>query len=218
MMVPENAPVLELHGLSKIFQQRAVIKNFSMKAFAGERILLKGNNGSGKTTLLRIMAGLISPDQGLVQFLGQSLNSKNHNQHISWMPVCESGFWARLTGLECLNMYAKLWNISDDQLKQHLNSWKKLPAFSESLNMQTFSLSTGRRQLLHMCRLLMNQPKLILMDEPFRSLDEDNIQFIEEQFRTLAPTSTVIWSSPSELKNVSPSFQSTLWKLEMGAI
>ncbi len=216
IMRPEKIPILNLVQLSKTFPQNPVISRFSKTAHAGEKILLRGNNGSGKTTLLRIIAGLIDPDLGHVLIAGQSFQAKTHNQLISWLPVCESGFWGRLTVLEGLSLYAKLWKVSDKSFHQQIESWKKLPAFVEVLNQQIFKLSTGRRQLLHFCRLLLHQPKIILMDEPFRSLDIDTLLFIEKQFIHWTPSAVVIWSSPHPIASDNKFFHDTVWTLSSG--
>ena len=205
--------ILKIDQVSKSYSKNLVVSGFSKKAITGEKILLQGNNGTGKTTLLRLIAGLIDPDSGLVLINDQPFKARLHNPVISWLPVCESGFWGRLTALEGLSLYAKLWQVPEKIFSQQLESWKKFPAFNDILNQQTFNLSTGRRQLLHFCRLLINQPKIILMDEPFRSLDEETLLFIEKQFLKWAPLAIVIWSSPHPIAIENKFFHETLWPL-----
>lgn len=212
-MTAEKIMTLKIDQISKSFSQNFVLSGFSKTASAGEKILLQGNNGTGKTTLLRMIAGLIDPDAGLILIDGESIKDSAYNKIMSWLPVCESGFWGRLTALEGLSLYAKLWEVPEKTLFHHLDSWKTFLAFDDILNQQTFKLSTGRRQLLHFCRLLLSQPKIILMDEPFRSLDEQTLLFIEQQFIKWAPSAIVIWSSPLPIAAENKFFHETVWNL-----
>ncbi len=196
---------MRLRKVTKRFDGRPALSNFSAEAEAGERILITGANGSGKTTLLRMIAGLTLPDEGELTFGGNGF---------SWLPICDLGFWPRLTAREGLQLYARLWGIPDRGVAEQLESWCELPAFAEILRQPVTALSTGRNQLLHLSRVLLSQPDLILMDEPFRSLDVENVRFVEAQFARWASRSLVIWSAPSPLNFVSPIFREKTWTLK----
>ena len=206
-MVTTKDSIIRLEEIEKRFSNRPALNKFSAQARSGDRILVTGPNGSGKTTLLRIMANLLKPDQGRVFC----------SKKISWLPTTESGLWARLSGLESLELYAQLWKVSTVDFKNQIDSWSHWPAFQESLQIPTQNLSTGRRQLLHFARLLFNKPQLILMDEPFRSLDSENMAFVIKQFALWAPEAAIIWSSPQLPPHGPNSFHHLLWSLKESA-
>jgi len=198
-------PLLQFSNISKSFGAVEVLKNAFGVAKAGQRVLLRGANGSGKTTLLKIFAGLLTPDDGEVL----------RGPDVAWIPASDVGFWPRVSGLHALELYARLWKVPDATFKQHIASWSSSDIFRDSLKIPTYQLSTGRRQLLHFARALMHQPEIILVDEPFRSLDEENRKFAISQIDSLAPRSLVVVSSPTELATWD---WNQTWKFESGRL
>ena len=195
--------ILSFNGLVKTLSQRTLTFHLNESCNAGDRILILGQNGCGKTTLLKILAGIVIPDQGTI---------KRNYTRLSWLPVCDLGFWPRLTGYEALSLYAKLWKVDSSYFEMLLSKWKQNPLFEESLSEHIIKLSTGKRQLLHFCRLQINNPEIILMDEPFRSLDIQNTIFSIEMFSNYNKRSLLIMSSPHPLLSGGFEFDKT-WKL-----
>ncbi len=198
-------PLLQFSNVSKSFGSLEVLKNACGVAKAGQRVLLKGANGSGKTTLLKVLAGLLTPDDGEVL----------RGSVVAWIPAIDAGFWPRLNGLSALELYARLWKVPDDRFQKHIASWSSSTVFRDSLKIPTYQLSTGRRQLLHFARALMHQPQIILVDEPFRSLDEENRKFAVSQIDGLALEALVVVSSPTDLTTWN---WNQTWKFENGKL
>ena len=198
-------PLLHFSNVSKSFGSNEVLRNASGVADKGQRVLLKGANGSGKTTLLKVLAGLLTPDDGEVL----------RGSVVAWIPASDAGFWPRLNGLSALELYARLWKVPDDRFQKHIASWSSSNVFRDLLKIQTHQLSTGRRQLLHFARALMHQPQIILVDEPFRSLDEENRKFAVSQIDGLALDALIVVSSPTDLTTWN---WNQTWKFENGTL
>ncbi len=197
-----DQPLLSYSGLAKSYGSKRVLVDVHGSAARGNRVVILGSNGSGKTTLLKIFAGLLKSDAGQIRLDAKTWPPKSAaaNAMVAWLPAIESGFWPRLSGRKSLELYARLWNVDNEHYSKVISDWSSSTSFKESLDMPTYQLSTGRRQLLHFARLVMHKPKLILADEPFRSLDEDNQAFVVEKIDKWLPNSVVIITSPNQTK------------------
>lgn len=196
---------MKIENLRKSYGEKLVLSGVSLSAKPGERILLRGGNGSGKTTLLKILAGTLLADSGSIDI----------DRPVAWLPATEAGFWPRLKGRTALELYARLWKVSPSHFDRAIENWSSLKTFREALELPTFELSTGNRQLLHFARVLMTQPKVILADEPFRSIDSDNQKFILERINEDAREALLIASSPSPINQFS---WSQTWVCNQGSV
>ena len=150
------------------------LSDISMTLEEGEICCLLGPNGAGKTTLLKIIADLVRPDQGEVFLFGKPLSQLKSEERswMSWMAGEEKSFYWRLTGRQNLEFFATLYNLPMALARSKIAGLSELLGL-DSLNKMYQEYSTGHRQRLAMIRALMVGAKLILMDEPTRSLDPD---------------------------------------------
>ncbi len=177
----KQSSVLVVNNISKSFQSQVpgekleVLKNISFNVHAQEVFSILGPNGSGKTTIINIVAGLLKPDTGDINFLGKNVDSPSHQRTV----VFQS--FALFPWRTCLdNVLLALEASACEENKNH-NTYiarnKKAKHFLRIANLNEFAdtypidLSGGMKQRLALVRALAVSPSLILMDEPFASFD-----------------------------------------------
>lgn len=166
---------IEIKNLSHQFGDKQVLNNIQAKFTLGGIVAIKGINGSGKTTFLRILSTLLSPTQGEVHFQGRDLTKSPmaFRPLIGWMPSSDRSWFMHLTGWENLRFIASLVEEEGSTLNQKVDDWGDFPLFREALNTPLYKASTGMRHLLSIFRTQLGKPRLVVLDEPFRSLDPD---------------------------------------------
>jgi len=168
---------IEVKNLKKQFNTIEAVKGINFQINQSETLALLGPNGCGKTTTIGMLLGLITPTSGNIFINEQELNYKNH-QFLSIMnfasPYVELP--KKLTVLENLKVYGRMYlikNLKDkiDQLVEDLN----LKSF---LNKKTGELSSGQKNRVSLAKSLINDPKILLLDEPTASLDPDTGDYV----------------------------------------
>lgn len=157
---------LKLQNISKSFNGRTVIRNFSAHIHKGEFISIIGPSGSGKSTLFNIIGGLLTPDSGDILMNNKSI--KNKTGHISYMPQQPSLFPWR-TILDNALLGQELYGKKEiDTAKQMLNQ----AGLGDVIYSFPHELSGGMKQRVAFIRSLLSPQSLMCLDEPFSALDE----------------------------------------------
>jgi ABC-type lipoprotein export system ATPase subunit len=180
--------MLNLTGVSKSFIQRGrVLDMLDLEVKKGDTIAVTGPSGSGKTTLLNIIGLLDRPDSGVIYFMDKpifSLNSDEaaeyRNRNVGFV-FQEHLLLPHLTLLEniLLPVYAK--PVTDEELNSHRNyavSLMKEVGIAELASKYPFNVSGGEAQRAALVRSLINQPSILLADEPTGSLDSENAEIM----------------------------------------
>ena len=169
--------MIEVKNLQKKFETIEAVKKINFDIKKNQTLALLGPNGCGKTTTIGMLLGLITPTSGQIFINEKELNYKNH-QFLDMMnfasPYVELP--KKLTVLENLKVYGRMYlikNLSDkiEQLIEDLN----LKPF---LNKKTGELSSGQKNRVSLAKSLINNPKILLLDEPTASLDPDTGDYI----------------------------------------
>lgn len=166
---------IETIGLTKYFSRFCALKNINLKVTEGDILGLVGPNGAGKTTLLRILSTLILPTSGECYINGYSVykdkDMEKIKSSINLVSDEERSFYWRLTGRQNLRFFARLYDISSWTMKQRIEETAGLLEMETHLDKMFKDYSSGMKQKLAIARSLINNPRVILMDEPTRNLD-----------------------------------------------
>jgi ABC-type multidrug transport system ATPase subunit len=149
------------------------LRQISLEVQPGEAVALLGANGAGKTTLLRILATLLLPTKGTARLAGHDTIREGAavRSQIGYHAGSDLGFYARLTGRENLRFFGQLNHLSDSAMKERISSLGDRFQLGDALERQVRSLSSGTIQRLSLLRALLHDPKVLLLDEPTRSMD-----------------------------------------------
>ncbi|MFH1857437.1 MAG: ABC transporter ATP-binding protein [Candidatus Omnitrophota bacterium] len=150
-----------------------VLKDAHLTLREGDLYCLMGPNGAGKTTLLKILCGLILPENGLFRLFGETLSFEHPRLRGLFGLVTgeERSFYWRLTGRQNLEFFAAFYSLPRKELKKQIEEFSSLLHLEGHLDKYFFTYSTGMKQQLGLCRGLLGDPKVLLLDEPTRSLD-----------------------------------------------
>jgi heme ABC exporter ATP-binding subunit CcmA len=167
--------VIHARQLSRRFGQKRVIDRLDLDVATGDFLLLTGPNGSGKTTLLRLVAGLLAPtggtlevavERGRVGFLGH-----------------EPLVYRELTPLENLDLYGRLYKIPER--RERIGALLERFGLWHVRNERVSTFSRGMQQRLGLCRTLLHEPDLVVLDEPFNALDAQGVELLERELAAL---------------------------------
>jgi heme exporter protein A len=172
-------------GLEKRYGRKRALMGVSFAVPRRGFLLVAGPNGSGKTTLLRLVAGLAAPSRGIleVEYERADLGYVGH----------EPLLYRDLTALENLELYGRLYRVPERRersgmLLERFGLW-------EVRGDRVSSYSRGMTQRLALCRALLHDPSLLVLDEPFTALDEEGAALLDRELATLAGERTVMLST-----------------------
>ncbi len=159
-------PVVTLTNLVKQFGRFAALRGVTAQFAPARLYAILGDNGAGKTTLLRLLAGLSVPTRGSISVLGAT-NLREVCAQIGYMAHA-SLLYDEMSGIENLCYFARLYGIDDPERSRALIRRAKL---DPQLQRPIGQYSQGMRQRVSLARALLNDPKLLLLDEPFSNVD-----------------------------------------------
>lgn len=181
--------VVEFRKVSKYYNDRRAVKDFSIEVEQGERIAILGPSGCGKTTVLRLLAGFIAPDTGSIAINGKVVatggrNFKEPEERNIGMVFQDLALWPHLTVKGNLEFGLKAKGIPLKERERHINEILKLMQMEESIHANPANLSGGQQQRVALARSLVMCPEILLMDEPLSNLDfELNVKLRKEILR-----------------------------------
>jgi ABC-2 type transport system ATP-binding protein len=171
------------------------LQNVSFDIQEGEMTGLLGPNGAGKTSLLKSIATLLLVNSGRILVHGHDVEAEPvaARRLIGLVTCDERSFYWRLTGRQNLNFFASLYGIPDKKAAARIVLLLEMLGLSDAIDIPYHSYSTGMRQKLAIARGLLAEPRLVLYDEPTRSLDPLSAQNIREWIlasRAVSPSTT----------------------------
>ena len=169
---------LELNGVCKTFGQVRAVDNLGAKIPAGSIYGFLGPNGAGKTTTLRMIMNIIRPDAGSISVFGNNL-TEQAKSHIGYMPE-ERGLYRKMTVSGILAFFGALKGLTSSELGRVVPSWLKRIELSDRANKKVEDLSRGMHQKLQFAATVINEPDLLILDEPFSGLDPLNLDLLKD--------------------------------------
>lgn len=173
----EQSPApIRAENLTKAFGMRTILRSVDFAASRGETVALIGTNGAGKTTLLRCLAFILRPDSGTVQWYGEQAGASSSTRSQIAMVSHESALYTHLTLRENLIFAARMHGLK--RPGQQSDNWLKQAGLGSHAHRLPTQISQGMRQRLGVARALIHDPHILLLDEPFSSLDQYGVDWL----------------------------------------
>lgn len=173
--------VVAVAGLRRHFGERTALDGVDLSLATGESLVVLGPNGAGKTTLLRILATLLRPSSGEVRVLGCGLPDE------AWKARGRIGFlghepllYRDLSGRENLRFQGRLHGLRGDRGEERIERLLRAMGMERRAEDRVAELSAGMRQRLALCRTMLHEPELLLLDEPDSNLDAEGRELARE--------------------------------------
>jgi len=164
--------MIEVKQLKKSFGKVEAVRSISFQADDGQITGLLGDNGAGKTTTIRMLAGTLTPDAGVIHLDQKPLAIYDRQQRRSIGILSDAkGLYERLSARENMAYYGQLMGLSGSALEQGIQRARKLLDLDDIFDRRVQGFSTGQRMKVLLGRLLVYQPKNLILDEPSSGLD-----------------------------------------------
>lgn len=187
-----DTAVVAVRGLSKTYRMALgkeipALADLTLEIRKGETFAIVGPNGSGKTTTMKMLLGLLFPTAGEAEIFGRAPSDPEARKRIGYLPEAPY-FYEYLDGRELLSYYGKLCGVPDDVLRPRIEELLKMVDLHErGADMPVRFYSRGMRQRIGIAQAMINDPELLILDEPTNGLDPLGTvqvrQFILEQKR-----------------------------------
>lgn len=177
--------MISARGLGRSFGTKRVLRDLDLDVADRDLLLVTGPNGSGKSTLLALCAGLLVPTAGELE-VGVERGRIGYLAH-------EPLVYRELTALENLELYGRLYRVPER--RERIGMLLERYGLWEARRERVATFSRGMQQRLALCRALLHEPELVLLDEPFAGLDEEGAQLLDAELQALAGTRTLLLAS-----------------------
>jgi ABC-type multidrug transport system ATPase subunit len=177
--------IVRARGLERRFGEKIVLHGIDVDLPSGGFLLVTGPNGSGKSTLLRLFAGLLAPTAG-------ELEVATRRGRLGYVGH-ESLVYREQTALENHELYGRLYRVRER--KERIGMLLERYGLWDARHDRVSTYSQGMQQRLALCRALLHEPELLLLDEPFAGLDSEGAALLDAELAEQARTRTVAVSS-----------------------
>src|SRR2546427_1861241 len=172
----EAGAAVAVEGLTKVFpvpfsrQSIVAVRDLNLRVGPGEVYGLLGPNGSGKSTTLKIILGLVSPTHGRTKIFGRDSSLVESREAVGFLPE-NPYFYRFLTGEETLRFFGKLCRMKGSQLNNRVRELLELVGLTNARDQRVSTYSKGMLQRIGLAEALINEPKLVVLDEPTAGVD-----------------------------------------------
>jgi ABC-2 type transport system ATP-binding protein len=201
MSAAQLEPAIRVERLVKVYRASRAVDNVSFDIARGSVTALLGGNGAGKTTTIGMIMGLVEPTSGRIRVLGHPMPQQR--DEVLWRMNFESPYVdmpMRLTVRQNLTVFGRLYNVKD--LRARIDRLADELALQDFLDRPSGQLSAGQKTRVSLAKALINDPDLLLLDEPTASLDPDAADWIRKHLENYRKTrnATILLASHNMLE------------------
>ena len=190
---------LKIEKVSKYYGEKLAVDNISFEMNEPGVFGLLGTNGAGKTTTIRMILGIIKKDAAEITWNGQKVERKNVN--FGYLPE-ERGIYPKTKIIEQLMYFAELKGMKKQEAAKEIDYWLKRLKVEEYKELQAEKLSKGNQQKIQFITAILNNPELIVIDEPFSGLDPINTELLKEVIIELVQKGKYIIMSSHQMSSI----------------
>ena len=192
--------MLKVENVTKNYGDLTAVNNLSFTVNDGEIFGLLGLNGAGKTTTFRMILGLIDDYSGKITLDDKPIDYTVTDK-IGFLTE-ERSLLTKLTVLEQIKYYGALKSIPEEEIEDKLDHWLEIFGIKEYKNKKIKELSKGNQQKVQFISAIINEPKLLILDEPFSGLDPINVELFKKIILELKEKGTSIIFSSHRMEHV----------------
>ncbi len=189
---------IEISNLNKAYKKHKILENLNLSIKEGSVFGLLGPNGAGKTTLVSILNFLIPKDNGIVKVFGFDLDKHaNEIKSISSYVPQTYAFYPKLTTYENLEFFGALYGLKANELKKRIEYCIEATSLEKYINRQAHTYSGGLKRRLNIAIGLLNNPKILYLDEPTVGIDPQSRKYILNVIKNInkEKNTTIIYTS-----------------------
>jgi ABC-2 type transport system ATP-binding protein len=200
----DPAPVVELAGLTRVFEKQVAVDSLDLVVRAGEFFAFLGPNGAGKSTTIKMMAGMLRPSAGSARIFGIDVAADPLavKKRIGVLPE-EVQLYERLTPLETVHFSGSLYGLAHSEIKRRADELFDLLELSAGDRLKLIiDFSMGMRKKVALACALLHGPKLLFLDEPFNGIDAVTTRAIKQALQQATARGVTVFFSSHILEQV----------------
>lgn len=192
--------MLKVENVTKYYGTNLAVDHLSFTVDDGEIFGLLGSNGAGKTTTFRMIMGLLDATSGKITLDGKKIDYSVTDK-IGFVTE-ERSLLTKMTVKEQIIYYGRLKGLSEKEILKRLDDWLERFQIKEYKNRKIKELSKGNQQKIQFIAAVINEPKLLILDEPFTGLDPINVKLLKEAIYSLQKKGCSIIFSSHQMEHI----------------
>lgn len=178
--------ILEVHDLSKSFDQSCVVNHIDFSIYQGEVLCLLGPNGAGKSTTIHMLSGILSRDTGTITYLKKDIQKqlRQYQKELGFVPQ-DIALYEDLSARQNIEFFSSLYELKGHQLKQAVEYGLEIAGLTNRQNDKVKTFSGGMKRRLNIACAIAHHPHFVIMDEPTVGIDPQSHNHILSSIRQL---------------------------------